>query len=69
MATENELVIQARPQIAVSLTEHDEVEISTARIGDDFKNVEHDVVLIPLTDVREVAEAMLALLKSCEGED
>lgn len=69
MTDENEpaLVILARPQISATLNGCDEIEISTARINADFQGVGHDEVVIPLADVREVAETMLALLKARGG--
>lgn len=58
-----ELVIQARPQISVTLTNAgDEIEIATAGIDDSFNNVEMKEVFIPLESAREVAEAILSIL-------
>lgn len=61
---DNSLTIVARPQISVQLNGHDEIEISTARIGDDFRSVEHEEVVIPLCDAQEVIDAMQRILDS-----
>jgi hypothetical protein len=56
-----ELVIFARPQISVIQSDFDEIEISTTRIGPDFKQVLHETVIIPLADARQVGETILAI--------
>lgn len=61
---ELDLLIPATPQISVAMTNYGEVEISTARIGYDFASVEINTVAIPLENARDVAKAMLRLLKA-----
>ncbi|TPG08304.1 hypothetical protein EAH88_11770 [Rhodanobacter glycinis] len=69
MTEQNEpaLVIQARPMISVTLNPYDEIEVATSQIDASFEGVEHNTVMIPLSDVREVAKTMLALLKKRGG--
>lgn len=64
-STENEpaLVIYATPQISITQNEFGDIEIATARIDGDFRNVEHESVYIPRIHAREVAETILALVK------
>lgn len=57
------LVIYASPQISITQLEIGDIQIDTARISPDFKNVEFDTVIIPYDHARDVAETMLALLK------
>lgn len=62
-----ELVILSTPQISVTLNQYDEIEIDTSFIGSDFQHVEHGSVVIPMAQVKEVAEAMLAILRKRGG--
>lgn len=62
-----ELVILPTPLISVTLNQYDEVEIDTSFIGGDFQRVEHGNVVIPLAQVKEIAEAMLAILRKRGG--
>lgn len=57
------LVIYDSPQISITQLEIGDIQIDTARISPDFKNVEFDTVIIPCDHARDVAETMLALLK------
>lgn len=58
-----QLVILPRPQICVELDANDEIIITTLAISEDYKGLDHGDVRIPLESVREVAEAMLAILE------
>lgn len=62
------LVIQARPMISVTLSLYGEIEITTSQIDASFEGIEHNTVMIPLADAREVAQTMLALLKKRGGK-
>jgi len=57
------LVISDRPQISVELVNKVEIEITVSGIGDDFARVETNTVIIPADCAKEVAEAILALVK------
>lgn len=61
------LVILPRPQISVELNQHDEIVINTASINDAFDGITHDEIVIPLESAKEVADAMLAILKARGG--
>lgn len=56
-------VVPDRPQIIVELVNKVDMEISVARIGDDFATVETTTIVIPADCAKAVAKAMLALLK------
>lgn len=56
------LVICASPQISITQLELGDIQIDTARIATDFKNVEFDSVIIPFDHAKDVAETMLALI-------
>ncbi len=55
------LVIQDRPQIAIIQHPSGVIEITTARIADDFSTVENETIFIPLDCAREVGETLLKL--------
>lgn len=59
--SEPELVILGRPQISVEKRRDGMIEISTAGVSGDFRNVEIESVQIPPDCAREIAEALLAL--------
>ena len=57
------LVVSLRPQISVEMTEHGDIVIATSAISDDFSTVEHEEVVFPADCGKEVAKAILNLLK------
>lgn len=65
--TNVELYIDARPQITVALTQGGEIEISTARIAEDFEKVVIEEVVIPMADADRVARAILDLVQRAKG--
>lgn len=57
------LVIHDRPQISVEMEMDGTVTISLARIGDDFQSVQIDTIAMPAECVKDVAQAMLKIIK------
>lgn len=57
------LVVRDRPQISVELNEHGEIIISTASIAEGFDSVDLKDITIPADCGKEVAKAILDLLK------
>lgn len=58
------LVVSDRPQVSVELiVSTNQVEISVARIGDDFQTVEFKEISFPAECAEEVANAILGLVR------
>ena len=56
------LVVRDRPQVAVELA-GDQIEITVSRIADDFRSVETTTITFPAECGRDIARAILQLLK------
>lgn len=57
------LVVQDRPQVSVEMVDGHEIEITVSRIGDDFASVQTDTITFPAAVGKDIAKAILALLK------
>ena len=57
------LVVTDRPQVSVELLDGHMIEITVSRIGDDFDSVQTDTIIFPAEVGKDVAKAILALLK------
>ena len=57
------LVVADRPQISVELVNGMDIEISVSRIGDSFDTVDTQVISFPADVAKDVAKAILALVK------